>query len=93
MLTTQQKDVIKETLKSYDPALIGIFGSYARNEQTESSDLDLLIDLQKQINLLDLIGLEQELTDLLGIKVDLVTMRSLNEQLKSYIQRDLIRIL
>jgi predicted nucleotidyltransferase len=93
MLTTQQKDVIKETLKSYDPALIGIFGSYARNEQTESSDLDLLIDLQKQINLLDLIGLEQQLTDLLGIKVDLVTMRSLNEQLKSYIQRDLIRIL
>ncbi len=93
MLTTQQKDVIKETLKSYDPALIGIFGSYARNEQTESSDLDLLIDLQKQFNLLDLIGLEQQLTDLLGIKVDLVTMRSLNEQLKSYIQRDLIRIL
>ena len=84
--------MIKDTLKKYDPVLIGIFGSYARNEQSDSSDLDLLIDLNRQTNLLDLIGLEQELTELLGIKVDLVTMRSVNDQLKTYILRDLIHI-
>lgn len=92
MLTIHQKTVIKDTLKKYDPVLIGIFGSYARNEQSDSSDLDLLIDLNRQTNLLDLIGLEQELTELLGIKVDLVTMRSVNDQLKTYILRDLIHI-
>ena len=72
--------------------MIGVFGSYARNEQTKESDLDLLIDFNSKINLLDLIGLEQELSEVLGIKVDLVTKRSVKENLLPFIQKDLIRI-
>ena len=93
MLNNIQEDIIKNTLKKYDPSLVGIFGSYARNEQTSSSDIDILIDIKGKINLLELIGIEQELSELLGVKVDLVTERSLNDQLKMIIQRDLIRIL
>ena len=93
MLSAQQEILIKETLRKYEPSLVGIFGSYARNEQTSSSDIDILVDFHHQINLLDLIGLEQELSEQLGIKVDLVTLRSINEQLKPYIQQDLIRIM
>jgi len=92
MLSSQQEIIIKNTLSKYSPSLVGIFGSYARNEQTTSSDIDILIDFEHKVTLLDLIGLEQELSELLGIKVDLVTVKSVNEQLRLYIQKDLIRI-
>ncbi len=93
MITNAQKEIIKNAFIPYDPSMIGIFGSYARNEQTDSSDIDILVDLKRKINLLDLIGIEQELTDLLGVKVDLISSRSINEHLKSYIHKDLIRII
>jgi len=93
MLTTDQEHIIINTLKKCNPSLIGIFGSYARNEQTDNSDIDILLDTNEKIHLLELIGLEQELSEILGIKVDLVTMKSLKAQLKPYIQKDLIRIL
>ena len=92
MLSSQQEIIIKNTLSKYSPSLVGIFGSYARNEQTTSSDIDILIDFEHKVTLLDLIGLEQELSELLGIKVDLVTVKSVNEQLRLYIQKYLIRI-
>ncbi|TNE81129.1 MAG: nucleotidyltransferase [Bacteroidetes bacterium] len=74
------------------PTLVGVFGSYARGEENEKSDLDILIDFEKNVHLLELIGLEQELSDLLGIKVDLITLRSVNASLKPYIESDLIRL-
>lgn len=92
MITAHQENTIREVVKKFNPSMIGVFGSYARNEQTKESDLDLLIDFNSKINLLDLIGLEQELSEVLGIKVDLVTKRSVKENLLPFIQRDLIRI-
>jgi predicted nucleotidyltransferase len=88
-----QKNIIKKTSQRFQPTLIGIFGSYARGEQNESSDLDILIDFYETINLIELIGIEQELSDLLGVKVDLVTLKSVHPSLKPYIDSDLIRIL
>ncbi len=72
---------------------MGVFGSYARGEQNEKSDLDILIDFETKVDLLELIGLEQELSEMLGVRVDLVTRRSLNSSLKSYIESDLIRLI
>jgi len=93
MTTTQQVAVIREIAGKLNPVMVGIFGSYARNEQTEESDLDVLIDFDSRINLLDLIGLEQELSEILGVKVDLITVKSVDERLRPYIQKDLIRII
>ena len=93
MLTLQQKNTIKKTVSRYNPKLVSVFGSYARNEQQVESDLDILIDFNQNVNLIELIGLEQELTELLGIKVDLVTVKSVNPNLSAHIQKDLIRIL
>jgi predicted nucleotidyltransferase len=45
-----------------------------------------------KVDLLELIGLEQELSELLGIKVDLITLRSVNASLKPYIEADLIKL-
>ena len=80
-------------LKAYDPSRIGIFGSYVRGEQTEKSDLDILVSLRRRIGLLQFVRMERELSELLGVKVDLVTEGSLkNEKLKTYIEKDLLII-
>jgi predicted nucleotidyltransferase len=92
MITSNQATIIKNILDRINPTLIGVFGSYARGEENENSDLDLLIDFEQKVDLLELIGIEQELTELLGIKVDLITERSVHSKLKSFIEKDLIRI-
>ena len=89
MKKTEVNKIIISYLKNYEPTKIGIFGSYARNENTEESDIDILVDFSKKINLLDLIGIELDLSDLLGLKVDLITERSINPKLKKYIYKDL----
>ena len=61
MITNEQKNIIIETLKPYNPSFIGLFGSYARNEETEKSDIDILYDFQKTYSLFDLITLEENL--------------------------------
>lgn len=93
MLQPSQKQQIIKHLLPYNPTMVGVFGSYARNEQRLDSDLDLLVKFAKPVNLLDLIGLEMELSDLLGIKVDLVTEPSVLPALRPYIEKDLQRIL
>ena len=90
MISDQQYRVIKEVLSAFRPTLIGIFGSYARNEQTKESDLDILVNFGETISLLDIIGLEQELSEKLGIKVDLLTERAVHPKIKKYIEKDLI---
>jgi predicted nucleotidyltransferase len=77
----------------HNPTYVGVFGSFARGEQNEKSDMDILIDYQTPLDLLEIIGLENELSEMLGIKVDLVTQRSLNKIMKPYIQKDLIQLL
>lgn len=90
MISSKQKELILDIASRFNPRMIGIFGSYARGENKRNSDLDILIDFEQQLNLLEIIGLEQELTDRLGVKVDLITFRSLNPQLKEHVKKDLI---
>jgi hypothetical protein len=92
MLSQSQISTILETIKKVNPTYVAVFGSYARSEQTASSDLDLLFDYEGNINLLDIIGVEQDLSESLGIKVDLISRRSLNPHLKDYIQNDLVKL-
>ncbi len=91
MMDRNQIDTtIIKYLESYQPERIGIFGSYAREEQTKGSDIDILVSFKETISLFDLVRIHQELSDLLGIKVDLVTEGALkNETLKKYIYQDL----
>jgi predicted nucleotidyltransferase len=84
---TEQK--IITYLAQYDPLLIGIFGSYARHEQTEESDLDILVSFDQRLTLIDLSRITNDLSEELHIKVDLVTQKSLNPKLKPYIEKDL----
>ena len=93
MITAHQEKVIRELTGKFNPTMIGIFGSYARNEHTDKSDLDVLIDFPTNLDLFELIGLEQDLPEALGISVDLITIKSVNDRLKPYINKDLVRII
>ncbi len=67
-----------ELSRRYKVKSLGIFGSYLRGEADEESDIDLLVDLEKEsMTLLEFIALENRLSDLLGAKVDLVERSAL----------------
>jgi hypothetical protein len=56
---------------------IGIFGSYVKEEQKETSDVDILVEFEKPLGLLEFVGLKNYLSDLLGVNVDLVMRKAL----------------
>lgn len=62
---------------------VRVFGSVARGEDTASSDVDLLVDLKKGVGLLDLIGLERDLSELLGVHVDVVPADTLKPRIRA----------
>jgi predicted nucleotidyltransferase len=88
---------IEKTLKKYKPFLkekfkvrkIGIFGSYRRGEESESSDIDILVEFYEPIGW-EFIDLKEFLEKLLGRKVDLVTKKALKPQIKNKILKEII---
>ncbi len=76
-------------LRKYEPSKIGIFGSYARGDDSDTSDIDILIDFKGKITLFDLGGIKYDLTELLNRSVDIVTERSINKKIRDYIYKDL----
>ena len=65
-----------------------VFGSVARGQDHDGSDLDLLVDLPAGTSLLNLVGLQLEMEDTLGLKVDLCTERELHPALKQRILQE-----
>ena len=75
--------------KKYGINFLGVFGSYARGDQTQQSDLDLLARFSTQKSLLDMVRIERELSKSLGIKVDLLTEKAISPYLIDRIKNDL----
>ncbi|MCE7747215.1 MAG: nucleotidyltransferase family protein [Candidatus Heimdallarchaeota archaeon] len=83
----------KEFFRSkYKAEIIGIFGSYSRAEQNQSSDVDLLVRFFEGASLFDLAGLANFLEDVLQLKVDIVSERAVREELKEAIYNEVVRI-
>ena len=88
------KNIILSHLKGFNPIKVGIFGSFARGDNKKGSDIDILVEFKEAPSLLTLIKLENDLTEILGIRVDLVTTGALkNKRIKKSIKKDLINIL
>ena len=85
------KEKIIKILKKNGVKRAGIFGSYARGEQTKDSDVDILIEFDG--SLLTLVGIGMKLEKKLKKKVDLITYRGINPHLKKYILADEVRII
>ena len=83
----------KEELKGkYNVKEIGIFGSYVKGDQSGESDLDILVDFEEAPGLLQFIEIENYLSDLLDVKVDLVMKDSLKPVIGRYILDETITI-
>lgn len=83
----------KEELKDkYAVNEIGIFGSYTKEEQIETSDIDILVDFQKAIDLLTFVHLKNHLSKLLNVNVDLVMKKSLKPNIGKRILREVVYI-
>ena len=80
-------DILTE---KYHVKAMGVFGSYVRSEQTERSDIDVLVEFTQPVGLFTFIELEEYLSDLLGLNVDLVLKEGIKPGLKEYILREVV---
>lgn len=80
--------VISNYLRSQPVKRAYLFGSYARGVQDESSDIDLMIELDEQVGLYRFVGIQLKLEELLKKNVDLITVEGISPRLKSYIEKD-----
>lgn len=72
LLQEKREDILRIASR-YGAGNVRVFGSVQRDEDTEGSDVDLLVDFDEGRSLLDQVGLIQDLEDLLGCRVDIVT--------------------
>ncbi len=89
----QKLESLKPILKErYQVETIGVFGSFARGEQTKKSDIDILVGFSEPntIDLFDFIDLEDFLSSKIGVKVDLVTKSALKPLIKDQILKETV---
>jgi predicted nucleotidyltransferase len=79
-------------MSKYGISRLYMFGSYARGEQSDKSDIDLLVDFENVPDLLTFIEIEEYLSQHLNKKVDLVPKRKLKTQIREQVLRDAIMI-
>ncbi|MCF8246328.1 MAG: nucleotidyltransferase family protein [Saprospiraceae bacterium] len=86
------KSKITPILLKHQVKRAGIFGSMSTGEFTKKSDVDILVELGKKINLLEFVSIKYELEDSLGRSVDLVEYDAIKPRLKNRILLEEIRI-
>jgi len=86
------RELLPELAEKYHVRSLEVFGSYVRDEQTPESDLDVLVTFDKTPGLLRYISLENHLSDLLGIKVDLVMKSALKPRIGQNILREAVPV-
>jgi uncharacterized protein len=86
------QDNAENLRKRYGLVDLAIFGSVVRDEADENSDVDILTGFERPLSLLTLVDAEYFLSDLLGVKVDLVPARSIRPELKEQILGEAVAI-
>ena len=84
----------KELRQKYKVKEIGFFGSYVRGEQKKKSDVDILVEFDESstLSLLDFIGFENYLSDVLGVKVDLVEKNTLKPRIGKRVLEEVVNV-
>lgn len=88
-ILAKHKEELKERFRVKE---IGIFGSYVRGEQKKSSDIDILVEFEEPVSLLGIVRLENHLSDLLSMKVDVVPKRDVRVELRERILSEAIYV-
>jgi len=85
------KDQKKELEKKYPISELALFGSYARGDNHDKSDIDILVDFNGRIGI-EFITLAQELEDIFHTKVDLVSRRGIKPRYLPFVEKNLIHV-
>ena len=80
-----------ELQRKYPISKMGVFGSYARGEATENSDIDIAVELTGPMGL-NFVAMANEIEALFGIKVDVVPKRSIKPSYLPYVEKDIIYV-
>jgi uncharacterized protein len=86
------RDEIIRIAAAHGALHVSVFGSVARGEAVPGSDVDLLVEFDQTPSLLQLIALEQSLSDLLGVRVDVVMRHALRPEVGPHILRDVVSL-
>ncbi|CEK19861.1 predicted nucleotidyltransferase [Chthonomonas calidirosea] len=89
-LLREKREEILHLCAKYGAHNVRLFGSAARREADEQSDLDFLVELEPGRTLFDLGGLQYELEELLGCRVDVVTERGLKHRIRDRVLREAV---
>ncbi|MBU4232121.1 MAG: nucleotidyltransferase family protein [Desulfobacterales bacterium] len=91
-LLQQKRQQVLEIAEGHGARNVRLFGSVARGETTATSDLDLLIDMEPGRSLLDIVAIKQDLEELLGCKVDVVTEAAISPYLRDKVLHEAVRL-
>jgi predicted nucleotidyltransferase len=80
---------LADLLKEQGAVKIAVFGSYVKNDENPESDIDVIVDFIDKKTLLDLVRIERELSDSLGVKVDLLTEKSISPYMIETIKNEM----
>ena len=89
-LRHEQRTAVLELARRHGARSIRVYGSVARGQATEQSDLDLLVEWEPDRSLLDVVGLKQDLEDLLGVTVDIGSERGLHWFIRDEVLREAV---
>lgn len=81
-----------ELQKRYPISELGLFGSYARGDFNENSDIDILVDFNQRIDGFDYIRLAHELEDVFNYKIDLVSRKGIKPKYLPFVEKSLIHV-
>lgn len=82
-------DRIAQALKQQGATKVAIFGSYARGEERPDSDIDVIVEFSETKSLLELVKIERELYETLGVKVDLLTEKCISPYLIDIVKQQM----
>lgn len=91
-LLEQKREQVLETATRYGAYDVRVFGSLARSEADDASDIDFLVNMKPGRSLMDLGGLLYDLQELLGIEVDVVTEKGLRARFRDQVLREAVPI-
>ena len=88
----RQRDAILQLAREHGARSVRVFGSVARGVDQPDSDLDLLVDMEPGRSLIDQIALKQDLEDLLGREVDVVTQAALHPRVRERVLQETVPV-
>lgn len=87
-----KREAILDIAKKYGATKLSVFGSMARGEESPESDVDIIVEMEKGSSLLDIIAIKQDIEELLGRKVDIVTEASISPYIRNTVLKEAVNL-